>query len=298
VLPVVDETEADDYIPDEEYGLSVFSKDKKFMLLSEDISSYQPSGFADGFNKLSKTAGCGEYFEDCKLALEYGDQAERVKGDVHSVGQGFSSITYELNCEKGDKIYVYSGFAGNITIRNTNGETEEETDVFGPTLVEIDGSEGKHDLAFFFDLDEEEENLLAVMRVKKDVSGDIEKVTREMKGDTFSFSRSDLPEQRSGEFALITSVTYDPSLKVTVNGRNCRTFKYLGLLGCVFDGGEGTDGYDVRITKTIPGLSGGIALSAAVSIAIIAIPLIYKYSNKNKKTRKVAEETNAEQEDC
>ena len=298
VLPVVDETESDDYIPDEEYGLSVFSKDKKFMLLSEDISSYQPSGFSDGFNKLSKTAGCGEYFEDCKLALEYGDQAERVKGDVHSVGQGFSSITYELNCEKGDKIYVYSGFAGNITIRNTNGETEEETDVFGPTLVEIDGSEGKHDLAFFFDLDEEEENLLAVLRVKKDASGDLEKVTREMKGDTFSFSRSDLPEQRSGEFALITSVTYDPSLKVTVNGRNCRTFKYLGLLGCVFDGGEGTDGFNVRITKTIPGLSGGIALSVAVSIAIIAIPLIYKYSNKNKKTRKVAEETNAEQEDC
>jgi len=297
VLPVVDETE-DDYIPEEEYGLSVFSKDKKFILLSEDICLYQPSGFADGFNKLSQAAGCGEYFEDCKVVLEYGDQAERVKGDVHSVGQGFSSITYELNCEKGDKIYVYSGFAGNITIRNTTGETEEETDVFGPSLVEIDGSEGKHDVAFFFDLDEEEENLLAVMRIKKDVSGDIEKVTREMNGDTFSFSRSDLPEQRSGEFALITSVTYDPSLKVTVNGRSCRTFKYLGLLGCIFDGGEGTAEFDVRVTKTIPGLSGGIALSAAVSIAIIAIPFIYKYSNKNKKTRKVAEETNAEQEDC
>ena len=298
VLPVIDETEDSSYIPEDDYGLSVFSKEKRFMILSEDISSYQPSGFADGFNRLSKTAGFGDFFEDCKLSLEYSDQAERVKGDVHSVGQGFSSITYELDCGKDEKIYVYSGFAGNITIRNTNGETEEETDVFGPSLVEIDGSEGKHELAFFFDLEEEEENLLAVMRVKKDASGNIEKAAREMSGSTFSFKRSDLPEQRSGEFALITSVTYDSSFKVTVNGRNCRMFNYLGLLGCVFDGGEGTEDFNVSITKTIPGLSGGIALSVAVCLAVIAIPLIYKYSNNNKKTRKVAEETNAEQEDC
>ena len=298
VLPVVDETEDSSYIPEDDYGLSVFSKEKRFMILSEDISSYQPSGFADGFNRLSKTAGFGVFFEDCKLSLEYSDQAERVKGDVHKVGQGFSSITYELDCGKDEKIYVYSGFAGNITIRNTNGENEEETDVFGPSLVEIDGSEGKHELAFFFDLEEEEENLLAVMRFKKDASGNIEKAAREMSGSTLSFKRSDLPEQRSGEFALITSVTYDPSFKVNVNGRNCRTFNYLGLLGCVFDGGEGTEDFNVSITKTIPGLSGGIALSVAVCLAVIAIPLIYKYSNNNKKTRKVAEETNAEQEDC
>lgn len=298
MLPVVDEAPDSDYVPEEDYGLSVFSKEKRFLLLSEDISSYQPSGFVDGFNHLSKSAGCGEYFEECKLTLQYGDQAERKLGDIHSVGQGFSSITYELNCEKGDKIYVYSGFAGNVTIRNTSGELEEETDVYGPSLVEVDGSEGTHVLAFFFDLDEAEDNMLTVMRIKKNASGNLEKVSREMTGDAFSFSRNELPEKRTGMFALITSTTYDPSLKVTVNGRNCRTFKYLGLLGCVFDGGEGTDGYSVSITKIIPGLSGGIALSAAVCIAVIAIPLIYKYSNKNIKTRKVAEETNAEQEDC
>jgi hypothetical protein len=242
-------------------------------------------------------AGCGEYFEDCKLSLVYSDQAEKVKGDVHKVGEGFSSITYEVDCEEGERIFVYSGFDGNLTIRNTNGDLEEETDVTGPSLAEIDGSEGKHELAFFFDLDKEEENLLAVLRIRKSTSGKLENATRVMNDNAFSFSGSDLPEKHTGAFAFITSETYDPSLKVTVNGRNCKTFKYLGLLGCVFSGGSDTAEYSVRITKTVPGLSGGIALSVAVSIAIIAIPAIYKYSNNNIKRRKGAEETNAEQED-
>ncbi|MBR5181298.1 MAG: YfhO family protein [Clostridiales bacterium] len=299
MLPVVDETEVSDTVSSEEdYGLSVFSKEKRFLLLSEDIGAYEPSGFTDGFNHLSSMAGFGDYFEECKLSLEYGDQAEKKQGDIHSVGVGFSSITYELECGTDERIFVYSGFDGNITIRNTNGDFEEETDVFGPTLVEINGSEGKHELAFFFDLDKEEEKPLTVMRMKKGVSGGLEKATRGMTGDAFSFRKADLPQKHSGPYALITSVTYDASIKVAVNGRNCRTFDYLGLLGCVFDGGEGTEDYSVSIAKTIPGLSGGIALSAAVSLAIIAIPFIYKYSNNNIKRRKGAEETNAEQEDC
>ena len=298
MLPVIDEKLSDDYLPEEEYGLSVFSKDKKFLLLSEDISTYTPTGFADGFNHMSNMAGCGEYFEDCKLSLVYSDQAEKVKGDVHKVGMGFSSITYEIDCEEGDRIFVYSGFDGSLTVRNTNGDLEEETDVTGPSLAEIDGSEGKHELAFFFDLDKEQENLLAVLRIRKTASGNLEKSTREMNDNAFSFSGKDLPEKHTGAFALITSETYDPSLKVTVNGRNCKTFKYLGLLGCVFSGGNDAAEYSVKITRTVPGLSGGIALSVMVSLAVIAIPAIYKYSNNNIKRRKGAEETNAEQEDC
>lgn len=298
MLPVIDETKNSDYIAEEDYGLSVFSKEKRYLILSEDISTYTPSGFTDGFNHLSKSAGCGEYFEECKLSLDYSDQAEKKEGDIHSVGQGFSSITYHLDCEKGDRIFVYSGFDGNITIRNTNGDLEEETDISGASLAEIDGSEGSHELAFFFDLEQEEENMLAVMRIRKDASGKLEKVTREMNGETFNFTNNELPEKRSGAFALITSVTYDPSLKITVNGRNCRSFNYLGLLGCVFDGSESTGEYSVNITKTVPGLSGGIALSVAVSLAVVAIPVIYKYSNNNIKRRKGTEETNAEQEDC
>ena len=163
---------------------------------------------------------------------------------------GFSSITYELECGTDERIFVYSGFDGNITIRNTNGDFEEETDVFGPTLVEINGSEGKHELAFFFDLDKEEEKPLTVMRMKKDVSGGLEKATCGMTGDAFSFRKADLPQKHSGPYALITSVTYDSSVKVTVNGKTCRTFNYLGLLGCVFDGGEGTEDYSVSIAKS------------------------------------------------
>jgi hypothetical protein len=298
MLPVIDETRDENYIPETDYGLSVFSKEKKFLLLSEDISLYQPSGFADGFNHMSSMAGCGDYFEDCKLSMVYSDQADRKLGDVHTVGEGFSSITYELDCEKDERIFVYSGFDGNLTIRNTNGDLEEETDVTGPSLAEIDGSKGKHELAFFFDLSKEEENLLAVLRIKKDVSGKLETATHEMDGNSFSFFAKDLPEKHSGSYALITSEPFDPALKITVNGKNCRTFRYLGLLGCVFDGGESTENYNVRITKTVPGLSGGIALSAAVALAMIAIPVINKFSNKNIKKRKVAEETNAEQEDC
>ncbi|MCR4775537.1 MAG: YfhO family protein [Saccharofermentans sp.] len=297
MLPVIDETQNSDYIPEADYGLSVFSKEKRFLLLSEDISVYEPSGFVDGFNHMAKSAGCGAYFEECKLALDFSDQAERKQGDIHSVGQGFSSINYKLECGKGDRIFVYSGFEGNITIRNTNGDLEEETDISGASLAEIDGSEGEHELAFFFDLEEEEEDMLAVMRYRKDASGNLEKATREMDGESFTFTKNDLPQKRSGAFALMTSVTYDPSLKIKVNGRDCRTFNYLGLLGCVFDGSESTAEYSVMITKTIPGLSGGIALSVAICLAVIAIPVIYRYSN-NIKNRKGTEETNAEQEDC
>ena len=129
MLPVVDETEVSDTVSSEEdYGLSVFSKEKRFLLLSEDIGAYEPSGFTDGFNHLSSMAGFGDYFEECKLSLEYGDQAEKKQGDIHSVGVGFSSITYELECGTDERIFVYSGFDGNITIRNTNGDFEEETD--------------------------------------------------------------------------------------------------------------------------------------------------------------------------
>ena len=136
------------------------------------------------------------------------------------------------------------------------------------------------------------------MRIRKSASGNLEKATREMNDNSFSFSGKDLPEKHTGSYALITSETYDPALKVTVNGKNCRTFRYLGLLGCVFNGGNGAEEYSVKITRTVPGLSGGIALSVAVSLAVITIPAIYKYSNKNNKKRKGAEETNAEQEDC
>ena len=37
------------------------------------------------------------------------------------------------------------------------------------------------------------------------------------------------------------------------------------------------------VTKMVPGLSGGVSLSVAVCLAILAIPLIYKYSNKKNK---------------
>ena len=80
----------------------------------------------------------------------------------------------------------------------------------------------------------------------------------------------------------------------------------MGLLGCVFDASESAGEYVVRFTKVVPGLAGGIAVSAAVCLAVIAIPLIYKYTNKNNKKGKGSEggdsaelpDGNAEQENC
>lgn len=295
-LPVIDVSE--DEIPsDDEDGLSVFSSKKRFLLLSEDISAYKPSGFADGLNRLSKAAHAGNGFEECKLKFIYSDQAEHNGGETYSVGKGFSSITFEVDCDKNEKLFVYSGFTGSITIRNTNGDFEEETDITGPTLVEIDGEEGTHELAFFFDLEEAEENTLVVIRAGQTAYDNLEKATREMPGNSFSFSKGDIFGGYSGPVSFVLSEKYDPALKVSVNGRNCRTFEYLGLTGCVFDGGEAISGYNVRVSRIIPGLSGGIALSAAVCLAMITIPVIYKYSNKNNKRGKVAEEAHAEQED-
>lgn len=294
-LPVIDVTESGDFIPEEDKGFSVFSKEKRYLLLSEDISAYKFKGFADGFNHLSQMAGFGDVFEDCAMKLDYSDQAERKEGDIHSVGQGFSSISYKLECSVSDRIFVYSGFDGSITIRNICGDLEEETDVTGSSLVEIDGCEGEHILTFFFDLASEEEKSLAVLRFRKNATDDIAKAARVIDGDEFSFGYKDLPEKHAGMYAMLTSVAYEPSIKVTVNGTNCRTFNYLGLLGCVFNGNEATSDYNVNISRTVPGLSGGIALSAVICLAMIAIPFINKFSNKNNKG-KGSEDIDAEQE--
>ena len=296
-LPVIDVTESDDYIPDEDYGYSVFSKEKRYLLLSEDISAYKFTGFADGFNHMANMAGFGDCFENCTLKPDYRDQVERKDGDIHRAAQGFSSISYKLECSAGDRIFVYSGFSGSITIRNTCGDLEEETDITGAALAEIDGSEGEHVLNFFFDLTNEEENTLAVLRLKKTATDGIEKAARGMDADEFGFCYKDLPEKHTGMYAMLTSVAYEPSLKITVNNTECRTFNYLGLLGCVFNGSEATADYNVSITRTVPGLSGGIALSAAVCLAMIAIPVIYKVNNKNNGKGKGSGETDAEQED-
>lgn len=296
-LPVIDVTESADYIPEEDYGYSVFSKEKRYLLLSEDISAYKLTGFADGFNHMSQMAGFGDCFEKCTLKPDYRDQVERKDGDIHRAGQGFTSICYKLECNDGDRIFVYSGFSGSLTIRNTCGEMEEETDVEGPTLAEIDGSEGEHVLNFFFDLANEEEKELSVLRLSKNASDGIDKAARGFDGNEFSFGYKDLPEKHTGMYALLTSVVYEPSLKISVNGTDCRTFSYLGLLGCVFNGNDATPDYKVSITRTVPGLSGGIALSAAVCLAMIAIPLINKVNNKQNIKGKGSEEIDAEQED-
>lgn len=290
--------------PGEKTGLSVFSEEYRFVLLSEDISSYEAKGFADAFNRMSKAALAGECFEEYKLSLVYSDQAERVNGDVYKVGTGFSSITFEFDVEKGDRLFVYSGFDGDVTFRNTNGDFEEESDVTGPSLIELDGSEGRHELSVFLSLDDEAESNLAVLRVRQPMAGDIEKATHSMDKDTFSFRFKDIPGQCSGPVCFISSVPYDPSVKILVNGRTCRTFDFMGLTGCVFEASENTGEYVVRFTKTVPGLAGGISVSVAVCLSIFAIPLIYKYTNKNNKKGNGSGEYlsglpdgNAEQED-
>ena len=286
-------------------GLSVFSEGYKFLLLSEDISTYDAADFADAFNYMARKADAGACFDKYDLTLVYSDQAEFVQDDYYLVGEGFSSITYELSCEKGDRMFVYCGFDGDITLRNTNGEFEEETDLSDPALAELDASEGKHELAVFFSLENETKSRLAVLRLRQSAADALEKATHSMGKDEFSFRTKDIPGQASGTVSFVTSVPYDPSVKITVNGRNCKTFDYMGRLGCVFEASGSTAEYVVRFTKVVPGLTGGIAVSAAVCLAVIAIPLIYKYTNKNNKKGKGSlggdtqeqPEGNAEQED-
>lgn len=287
-------------------GLSVFSEGYRFLLLSEDISSYNASDFADAFNYMSGKAGADACFEKYDITLVYSDQADLVKDDLYKVGSGFSSVTYELNCEDGDRMFVYCGFGGDTTIRNTNGDFEEETDLTKPSLTEIDASEGKHEVAVFFSLDGETESRLAFLRLRQPAADDLERVTHSMEKDGFSFRTKDIPGQRSGTASFVTSMPYDASVKIMVNGRNCKTFNYMGLTGCVFDASESAGEYVVRFTKVVPGLAGGIAVSAAVCLAVIAIPLIYKYTYKNNKKGKGSggedpaelPDGNAEQENC
>ena len=271
------------YDPDEDVGLSVFSNAARFLLLSGDVSSYKATGFADGFNHVSGMAGAGECFEEYELSIVYSDQAEHKENDLYCVGAGFSSITFDMTCKEGDRLFVYSGFKGDVTIRNTMGDLEEETDVSGPSLCELEATAGKHELAFFFDLAEYSESRLAVMRVNPAAAEKLGKATRSMNGNEFGFKYSDIPNAQPGTVSFITSKAYDPSIRITVNGKNCKTFEYLGLTGCVFVASDKVSDYDVRISKMVPGLSGGVSLSVAVCLAILAIPLIYKYSNKKNK---------------
>ena len=79
----------------------------------------------------------------------------------------------------------------------------------------------------------------------------------------------------------------------------------MGLTGGVFEASENVAEYKVQISMIVPGLSGGITVSVAVCLAIIAIPLIYKYTYKNNKKGKGSEgdeltglpDGNVEQED-
>ena len=285
ISDTIDEIE-DCYDPDEDIGLSVFSSADRFLLLGGDISSYKAETFAEGFNHASGMAQAGDCFKEYDISLVYSDQAENKVKDLYSVGAGFSSITFELTCKEGDRLFVYSGFNGDITIRNTRGDYEDETDISGPTLCELEAEAGRHELSFFFDLEEYSENRLAVMCVDPAAAAKLEKATRAMDGNAFSFKYTDIPGNVSGTSSFITSKPYDPSVRITVNGRNCRTFEYLGLTGCVFVASDKVSDYDVRISKIVPGLSGGISVSAAVCLALLAIPLIYKYSNINNKKGK------------
>lgn len=284
----ISDEETDYYDQDE--GFSVFSKAPRYLLLSGNTSNYRAVWFVDGINYMSKMARIGDCFEDYQISLVYSDQAELKENDVFHVGAGFSSITFELTCREGDRLFVYNGFNGDITIRNTYGDFEEEKDVTGPGICEFEAAAGRHEMAFFFDLDEASDNRLVIMRAKQPAIENLEKATRTFENNSFSFKNEDIPGQNYGQLSLITSLPYDGSIRISVNGRNCRTFEYLGLTGCLFETSAKTEQYDVRITKTVPGLAGGTIVSAAVCLALIVIPLLYKYTIRNNKKGKRSED--------
>ena len=300
-----DEEDEDYYEPEDEAGFSVFASHPGFLLLSEDISSYRPESFTDAFNHMSEKALAGKCFEEYSLIPVYSDQAEHTKNDLYSVGTGFSSITFKLTCGKADRLFVYSGFDGEITLRNTREDFEEERDFSGPFLTELDASEGEHELAVFFGLDEQSENRLAVMRLNRSAKENLERSTHAISNNEFSFRLKELPDADYGMKSFITSVPYSPSVRITLNGKDIRTFEYMGLTGGVFEASENVAEYKVQISMIVPGLSGGITVSVAVCLAIIAIPLIYKYTYKNNKKGKGSEgdeltglpDGNVEQED-
>lgn len=294
---IADSIIGDYYDPEEDTGLSVFTYAGRYLILSEDISSYQPAGFADGLNRLSRAALAGDCVENCDYSVAYTENVDHKEGDVYIAGKGFSTLTVDFTCEKGDRIFVYSGFNGDITLRNVFGDNEEEDDLTYPTLVEISADEGKHRLYVYFEMEERTENRIAILRARSTGADKLENATRNISGINFSFKSSELPVSQPGTYSFVTSIAYDPALRVTVNGRICRTFDYSGLLGCVFEASDSVGAYGVQITRTVPGLTGGIAVSAAVCLAIMAIPIIYKYSNNIKKNRKVSGDVNAEQED-
>ena len=271
---------------DSEEDFSVFSKDPKYLLLSGNVSNYKAVWFIDGINYLANMAHVDSCFEDYEISLVYSDQAELKANDVFHVGAGFSSITFELTCREGDRLFIYNGFKGDITIRNTYGDFEEEIDVNGPRICEFDAAEGRHEIAFFFDLDEASDSRLVIMRAIDTAADKLDKAARSFEDNAFSFKNEDIPGQNSGQLSLITSLPYDGTVRISVNGRNCRTFEYLGLTGCLFEASANTEQYDVRISKTVPGLAGGITVSAAVCLALIVIPLLYKYTNKSNKNNK------------
>ncbi|MCR5287370.1 MAG: YfhO family protein [Saccharofermentans sp.] len=283
-----DGEEADFY--DDAEGFSVFSKEHRYLLLSGDVSNYRPVWFIDGINYMSNMARAGDCFQDYEISLVYNDQAELKQNDVFRVGSGFSSITFELTCLEGDRMFVYNGFNGDITIRNNYNDFEEEIDVSGPRICELESAAGRHEIAFFFDLDEASDNRLVIMKGLQPALGNLEKATGSFENNEFTFRNEDIPGNQNGRLSFITSLPYDGSVRISVNGRNCRTFEYLGLTGCIFEASGNTSEYNVRISKTVPGLAGGITVSAAVCLALIAIPLVYKYTNINKKKGKRSED--------
>lgn len=306
LTPVVSDDEDEEYYdPEEEDGFSVFADQPGFLLLSEDISSHKAETFTDAFNYMSEKALAGKCFEEYNLSLVYSDQAEHTKNDLYSVGTGFSSITFKLTCGKADRLFVYSGFDGEITLRNTREDFEEERDFSGQFLTELDASEGEHELAVFFGLEEQSENRLAVMRLNRSAKDILERSTHAISNNAFSFRLKELPDVNYGTKSFITSVPYSPAVRIKLNGRDVRTFEYMGLTGAVFEASENVPEYSVQISRSVPGLSGGITLSVAVCLAVIAIPLIYKYTYKNNKKGKGSEveeltelpDGNVEQED-
>ena len=281
------EDSSDDAVVESDVFMSVYGDRRSFVVVSEadmitgDEQEHDP---AAKINELAAGMLIDEVYTKIQAEEAVNEGFECDENGVYKV-EVRDSCELILSVDPDEDIYVSSGINGPVHMSSMESFSDRFPDMmyyFGPFICRVEGEDGPVEVSLSMDDEGVYSGRIGIYYLQEHELGKMMIMTGDISMGCFVLEEEQLPFE-GGSRSLITGLSYDDNIKVTVHGHQCETYNYQGLLAAHI--GEAGAGSEVRIVPELAGTVTGTVLTViGIALTVCLIILSQKMpDNRNSR---------------
>lgn len=232
--------------------------------LSKNVDSY---GLIDNMNLFSHSVFADPIFTKIPPTEGNGENISILEN-----GPSYVSLTYDLTGYSDSRFAIVSTFDNEALLNITTIDSNIIDKYYGPFCEFIDSDLGEQTIAVklsFSDINYSTYGSFALYAINDSALSDMSRKIHSSTSGNTTVQLSDICGNLYSAHTVLTSIDYDKSLAVKINGKRVSTFSYMGKLA--FNTETEEENFTISISEDMSSFFLGVGISVATSTLVVLL---------------------------